>query len=107
MGIGLAMFYFWGLGHDSGQIKLAHTPIVDQIQADYVQPEYSGYPTGNPFDFGFTSPLETAPGTPLYGLENLGQPIDAPFFLGYSERPKPIDYKPLDLETVLLLGGGL
>ena len=66
--------------------------------SEYQQPEYSGYQQGSPFDFGITTPLETAPYTPLYGLENVGDPIDAPFFLGYSERPDPIDYRPPPLE---------
>lgn len=99
MGIGLAMLYFWGLGDFSRSIQ-----IPDPIIPEPIPNPYSGV---SPFDFGITSPLETAPGTPLYGLENVGDPIDSPFFLGYSERPKPLDYKPLDLETVLLLGGGL
>jgi len=102
MSLELGFMYLIALG--KGDVKFPHIVQVDQAQPDF---SYSGYPTGNPFDFGFTSPLETAPGTPLYGLENVGEPIDAPFFLGYSERPQATNYVPLDLEIRNLLGGGL
>ena len=79
--------------------------------------EPPGYPGGNPFDFGFTSPLETAPGTPLYGLENVGD-IPEPNKPIYNEEGQlqagsmnilnwntGPNYTPLPLEIRNLLGG--
>ncbi len=83
------------------------------------QPQYTGFPEGNPFDFGITTPLETAPGTPLYGLETIGdipkpnKPIyneegqlqaGSMNILNWSTGPT---YTPPPLEIRNLLSGGL
>jgi hypothetical protein len=81
-----------GLGR--GDYNFSQQQVAPPPQTSIPNP----YGSVSPFDFGITTPLETAPDTPLYGLENVGQPIDSPFFLGYSERPIQLDYKPPPLE---------
>ena len=96
------------LGRGELKLRIPENEVPGTLPvSEYQQPEYSGYQQGSPFDFGITSPLQTAPDTPLYGLENVGTPIDAPFFLGYSQRPEATNYVPLDLEIRNLLSGGL
>ena len=69
MSLELGFMYLIALGR--GEVSFQNIDVPVSIDS-YIQPEYSGYQQGSPFDFGFTSPLQTAPGTPLYGLETIG-----------------------------------
>ena len=125
MGIGLAMFYFWSLGHDSGQIKFA-----DTVQVEHAQPIYPPKPiasldiTDQSFigppapvslgGIGPENPNQITPELPIPMTNPSGLEAGSMTIFEFGVQPSgPSTYKPKPLEWYesdvynLLSGGGL